>query len=158
MICAMAPDVDVVGFLFGIQYGDMLGHRGLSHSLLFAAALATLALIRLRFAEPKANHWQTWLFLFLAAASHGLLDALTDGGYGVAFFAPFDGTRYFFPFTPIAVSPIGAGFFSARGAAVIMNEMLWVWLPSIGFFFAALLARATARALWSGSTSRPRSR
>ncbi|HTE91168.1 MAG TPA: metal-dependent hydrolase [Terriglobales bacterium] len=32
------PDADVVGFAFGIGYGDLLEHRGLSHSLLFAAA------------------------------------------------------------------------------------------------------------------------
>jgi hypothetical protein len=30
-------------------------------------------------------------------ASHGMLDAMTDGGLGVAFFAPFDNARYFFP-------------------------------------------------------------
>ena len=38
------------------------------------------------------------LYLFLSTASHGVLDALTDGGLGVAFFSPFDQTRYFFPF------------------------------------------------------------
>jgi inner membrane protein len=41
-VCATVPDLDVVGFRFGIAYGDMLGHRGLSHSLPFAAMLATL--------------------------------------------------------------------------------------------------------------------
>jgi inner membrane protein len=145
IICAMAPDADVISFRLGINYGDMLGHRGLSHSLLFAAALAFVAMLRLRFAERDANRWRVWLYLFLATASHGLLDAFTDGGYGVAFFAPFNNTRYFFPFTPIAVSPIGAAFFSARGLAVIGSELLWVWVPSVLFFFAALFVRATAR-------------
>ena len=45
-------------------------------------------------------------------ASHGVLDALTDGGPGVAFLAPFDDTRYFFPWRPIRVSPLWRGFFS----------------------------------------------
>jgi inner membrane protein len=45
-------------------------------------------------------------------ASHGILDAMTDGGLGVAFFSPFDDTRCFFPFRPIKVSPIGLSFFS----------------------------------------------
>jgi len=52
-----------------------------------------------------------WMYFFLATASHGLLDALTDGGLGVAFFAPFDNHRYFLPWRPIHVSPIGAGRF-----------------------------------------------
>jgi inner membrane protein len=73
-------------------------------------------------------------------ASHGLLDALTDGGLGVAFFAPFDAGRYFLPWTPIRVSPIGLGFFSARGAEVLASEVVWVWLPAL-----ALVA-----AVWAG--------
>jgi len=76
-----------------------------------------------------------WMYFFLATASHGLLDALTDGGLGVAFFAPFDNHRYFLPWRPIHVSPIGAGrFFTHRGLEVLQSELLWIWLP------AALLA------------------
>jgi inner membrane protein len=145
VICAMAPDVDVVSFRLGINYGDMLGHRGLSHSLLFAAALAFVAMWRLRLAERDTKPWRVWLYLFLVTASHGLLDALTDGGLGVAFFAPFNNSRYFFPVTPIAVSPIGAAFFSARGLAVMRSELLWIWVPSVLFFFAALFVRALVR-------------
>jgi inner membrane protein len=59
-----------------------------------------------------------------------VLDAATDGGLGVALLAPFDAERVFFPFRPIAVSPIGASaFVSARGAAVLASELLWIWLP-----------------------------
>ena len=54
---------------------------------------------------------------------------MTDGGLGVAFFAPFDDTRYFFPFRPIKVSPIGLSFFSARGLDVIWSEFLLVCIP-----------------------------
>jgi len=58
--------------------------------------------------------------LFLTTASHGFLDAMTNGGLGIAFFSPFDPTRYFFPWKPILVSPIGLGrFLSQRGAAVL---------------------------------------
>ena len=39
-LCSIVPDLDIVGFEFGIEYGDMLGHRGLTHSILFAALLA----------------------------------------------------------------------------------------------------------------------
>jgi inner membrane protein len=60
---------------------------------------------------------------------------MTDGGLGVAFFAPFNNHRYFLPWRPIHVSPIGAGrFFTHRGVEVLQSELLWIWLP------AALLA------------------
>ena len=39
-ICSAVPDADVVGFRLGIAYGDLLGHRGLTHSISFAALLA----------------------------------------------------------------------------------------------------------------------
>jgi inner membrane protein len=108
----------------------MLGHRGLSHSLPFAAAFAALLTFGLRGAQP-AGRATLWLFLFLATASHGVLDAFTNGGLGVGFFAPFSGTRYFFPARPILVSPLGiAPFFSASGVTVLLNELTWIWMPS----------------------------
>ena len=62
--------------------------------------------------------------------SHGILDGLTNGGEGVAFFAPFDNSRYFFPFTPIEVSPLNLGaFFGERGLQVILNELIWILIP-----------------------------
>jgi inner membrane protein len=127
-ICAALPDADVVAFRFDIPYGSMLGHRGLTHSLVGAGAIAVAALAVSGW-NTRAR-WTAWLVLFAATASHGLLDALTDGGLGVAFFAPFSSARYFFPWRPIAVSPIGAQFFSARGAIVLVFEVLWVWIPA----------------------------
>jgi inner membrane protein len=63
--------------------------------------------------------------------SHGLLDAFTDGGLGIAFFAPFDSTRYFFPWRPIAVSPIGISeFFSLGGLRVLLIEGIWIGIPA----------------------------
>ncbi len=143
-LCSALPDADVIGFAFGIRYGDLLGHRGLSHSFAFAAALAALAALATPLARREGGPgWgKIWTYLFLATASHTLLDALTDGGLGVAFFSPFDETRYFFPFRPIEVSPIGPGFFSKRGLVVIASEMLWVWLPSLALVAVARKAPA----------------
>src|SRR5215813_8832160 len=85
------------------------------------------------------------LFLFFATASHGVFDALTNGGLGVAFFSPFDNSRYFFPWTPIRVSPIGAGrFFSSRGIAVLQSEMLVIWIPAMLLTVAAWWWRSRA--------------
>lgn len=139
--CAMLPDADVISFAFGVDYGDLLGHRGITHSLLFAVIMAMAAsLVRFRRAE-SIRRWRIALFIFIATASHGMLDAFTDGGLGIAFFAPIDPTRYFFPVTPIRVSPIGPAFFSARGWATLQSELMWVWLPAITIAIVALRLR-----------------
>jgi inner membrane protein len=146
-LCSVIPDIDVVGFRFGIHYGDFLGHRGFTHSLTFAVLLAATAIIlALPNGVPGLSRLALLVYLFLAAASHGFLDAMTDGGLGVAFFAPFDNDRYFFPWTPIHVSPIGfSRFFSARGLAVVRNELLWVWLPTGLLVIAVWYIRTVAR-------------
>jgi inner membrane protein len=149
IFCACLPDIDVIGFGFGIRYGAPWGHRGMTHSLFFAAVVAAFMVARFTVrpdpdqeasAQANAESWGRWnlgLLLFVITASHGLLDALTNGGLGVAFFSPFDLHRYFFPFRPIVVSPIGAGhFFTQRGVEVLSSEIWWIWGP------AALVAAA----------------
>ncbi len=135
IIWSIAPDIDSIGFFLGIPYGDLYGHRGLSHSLLFAF-ISSLLLVKLLF--PSTSPWESrfkvnlYLILFFTTimASHGLLDAMTTGGLGVAFFAPFDNTRYFLPWRPIIVSPIGIkSFFSDWGLRVITSEAIWVAIP-----------------------------
>lgn len=136
VLCACAPDADVAGFRFGVRYEDLWGHRGMTHSLLFAAGLGILAAARFK-PDWKKDGWRLAASFSAIAASHGILDAFTNGGRGVAFFSPFDPTRYFFPWTPIQVSPIGAkGFFSERGLAVIVSELKWVFLPSLALGWA----------------------
>lgn len=123
---SMLPDADVIGFGLGIDYADSWGHRGATHSLAFAAISALLATALIR---PE-KYLVAGLFLFLAMASHGLLDTLTNGGLGAALFWPWSDTRHFAPQTPIAVSPIGlSNFFSARGMKVLQSEAIWIWLP-----------------------------
>jgi inner membrane protein len=125
----MLPDLDVAGLWFGIPFRSMWGHRGISHSVLAALVIGTGAalLLRRRLRTPLVP-----LALFFAAitATHGLLDALTTGGPGVAFWAPFDDTRYFFPWRPIPVSPLATRFFSERGWRVFQAELLVIWLPA----------------------------
>jgi inner membrane protein len=131
-LCAIVPDLDVISFFFGIPYDHPLGHRGLSHSLFFAVGLATVMTPVVRRTRPASfGALRLWMFFFLATASHGLLDAMTSGGLGVAFFAPFSDARYFLPWQPIVVSPIAvSGFFSRRGLRVMWSELGWVWLPA----------------------------
>ena len=132
VLCSVIPDSDVVGFAFGIKYQDFLGHRGFSHSLIFAVILSVLVVASAfketaKFSKPW---WALWVYFFLVTASHGLLDAMTNGGLGIAFFSPFDNTRYFLPWRPVEVSPIGIGaFFNSEGAAVMVSEIKYIWVP-----------------------------
>jgi inner membrane protein len=142
-LCAAIPDFDVIGFALGADYGDPFGHRGFTHSIFFAALLA-LAMAGLVFPRgaPKLGRFSLSMYFFLATASHGFLDAMTNGGLGVAFFAPFDNSRYFLPWTPIQVSPIGiTNFIADGGLGVFPSEFLWIWLPSALLAAIALLAR-----------------
>ena len=146
-VCTVVPDVDVIGFHYGIQYGDLFGHRGITHSLAFAALLASVSVGAL-FRSPawSGQRLAIGIFLFLCAASHGFFDAMTNGGLGVAFFAPFDNRRYFLPLRPLEVSPIGTyGFFGPRGVTVLKTELVWVWFPCLALGLGAMIARKLHR-------------
>ena len=73
----------------------MLGHRGFTHSIFFAALLAGLVTF-VFFQKNPGSPLTIFLFLFLSTLSHPVLDALTNGGLGVGLFAPFSNERYFF--------------------------------------------------------------
>ena len=153
--CAMAPDADVLGVPLGIPFGSLLGHRGLSHSLIFAVVFGALVAALSRTGAGESGP-RLWLYFSLATASHGVLDALTDGGPGVAFWAPFDDTRAFFPWRPIAVSPLGIRpFFSAWGLRVIESELIWIWLPALVLAGLLVIARRRIDHRAMGRTPKP---
>ena len=151
VVASILPDLDVLAFGLGIAYEDALGHRGFSHSLAFAALLALAAACGSRAFDT--TFIRAFWFVFAATASHGLLDALTNGGLGVAFLWPFSDERHFAPWQPIEVSPIGRGFFSAQGARVLLSELVWVWAPCA---LAAVLLRAGRRTISAREDPAPR--
>jgi inner membrane protein len=137
------PDLDGL-FVGWIPYGHMFGHRGITHSLLVAAVvgLSTAALFTRKKWSPGHSFATLAIFFALITASHGLFDAMTSGGMGVAFFAPFDNTRYFLPWRPIPVSPMSAaGLMTSRGMNVLRWEFSLFWLFAIA---AALWNRRSA--------------
>ena len=127
---SMLPDADVIGFSLGVRYEDPWGHRGATHSFAFAVIVGIAAgLMARRFKRPQLR---TALFATIVLATHPLLDTLTDGGLGCALFWPFDLTRYFSPWRPIQVAPIGLAFLSSYGAIVAMSEIV-LFLPLFVF-------------------------
>ncbi len=123
---SILPDIDVLTFHFGIPYEAPLGHRGFTHSILFAVLWA----IFLTFIFCKAHKKAFFLVIFLSTISHGILDAMTTGGRGIGFFIPFDSERYFLPLRLIKVSPLNIShFFSEWGWQVILSEFKFVVIP-----------------------------
>jgi inner membrane protein len=137
-VATILPDLDVASFALGIPYAHPFGHRGFTHSIVFALLVTALLTWMLR---VPGHRRATFLFLFLCAISHPILDAMTNGGLGIAFFAPFHNARYFLPWTPIRVSPIGAGFFSARGLETLRSELMCVWAPCVVMAIAGSIRR-----------------
>jgi inner membrane protein len=139
-LLAMLPDIDGLYYRW-LPFRHPLGHRGLTHSLLFAATVGcvTAMLFAYRSWSQGASLGRLAVFFSLVTASHGFFDALTNGGSGVAFFAPFDNTRYFFPFRPIPVSPMSLeGLMTDRGLTVVKAELGFFWTFALA---AALLRR-----------------
>jgi inner membrane protein len=142
IIGSVLPDIDVIGFRFHVPYGSTFGHRGFTHSIVFALLCGIASAL-------IGRRWNAFFFVFLATLSHPILDAMTNGGRGIAFFSPFSNHRYFFPWRPIQVSPIGA-----IDVGVLWSELRWVWLPCGA---VALLAAATRRWSRAGVGDRGRS-
>ena len=127
-VASVVPDLDSLGFAAGVPYSSPFGHRGFTHSLFFALLLALFAAVFARRLGAAAG--VVFAGVLVSAASHGLLDALTTGGMGVAFFSPFSNMRYFLPWQVILVSPISVTrFFTPRGLAIVRSELVWIWTP-----------------------------
>lgn len=133
VICSIIPDFDAIGFRLGIPYQHWLGHRGFSHSILFAFFVAlTATLFTLDIVKPIKKRVMLWSVFFFCVLIHNVLDAMTNGGLGVAFFSPFSDQRFFLPWRPIEVSPLSPrSFFTSRGMTVMASEFIWVVIPSL---------------------------
>jgi inner membrane protein len=131
---AVLPDLDVLGVAVGLPDHTSLGHRGFTHSLLFAALVA--AAVGLGARRFGARPILTGLLAFLAIASHGVLDAMTYTTRGVPFLWPFVDEAIVFPWRPIPAAPTDAAFFGLRGLQVIAIELVYfapmlfaAWFP-----------------------------
>ena len=123
-ICAVAPDLDLIGWALGISPFTLLGHRGLSHSIAFAVVLGVIATTALLPPVARRERVAAAVALILATGTHGVLDALTTyAPTGPAFWAPFSNHRYRFTWMPLT----GAGGFKTDFG----QEALYVCLPAL---------------------------
>jgi inner membrane protein len=151
VLVSLLPDLDVL-LLRWLPYSHPLSHRGLSHSLFFAL-IATGCLILagsltgLLQARRRTLIW-IWLLLAATMGSHGLLDALTDGGLGIALFSPLTFERYFFPLRPLPVA-------SLNPAGLLSSYMLHVYTVELALFGPFCLAAWLSRVDLSGPPALP---
>lgn len=132
---SLLPDADVIGFRLGVRYADPWGHRGATHSFAFALAVGALSWLTARLLKLAAG--RIGLTALAVVASHAILDTLTDGGLGCALFWPFSNERFFAPWTPLPVAPIGRAFLSPEGMRIALTEL-------------ALFSPALVYAFWPG--------
>jgi len=152
IVAAILPDIDVLAFRLNIAYSHALGHRGITHSVVFALALAFMALACAK--QLRSSRTIAFAFVGLSAVSHGLLDMITNGGLGIALWWPWSSERFFAPWQVIEVAPLSLDrALGARGVAVLQSELLWVWLPAAAVAAAIYIGRIQ-RPFWSGKNNR----
>ncbi len=109
------PDLDVAA---GILLGGQVAHRGLSHSLVFAAGAALIAALACNLRRP-ANLPRAWIGLLLVAAVHPFLDYLMACGPPVPLFWPWIKKGYL---SPVQVVPTAYYSRSWQGLLALLHH------------------------------------
>ncbi len=138
-VLPILPDLDAFSMA---SYGSLFGHRGITHTLLFALALSSLAAVA-TFRCFRVSWWSLAILFFAIIASHGLLDAMTRGGENIPFFWPLGG-RYG-NWGPLPVSDIAFDLPDPRSSSAIRMELLWIWLPTIAAVGSTMIYRRLKR-------------
>jgi len=94
LLAASLPDIDAVQGLFLSLPEELIAHRGITHSLLFAFVIPLLlAYLCARWYRPLAvNFGYYYLFFSLQILLHDLLD--TCNAYGTGLLEPFSSQRF----------------------------------------------------------------
>lgn len=124
---AVAPDLDLVTALWGVPPNTPLSHRGISHSLVFAFAIASLvALLR----PLRGRRLVAGAVTLGALASHGLLDSMSALGNGPMLLWPWTNQSYEFVWRPIPGVLSSAHYLTVQAVPTLVIETL-IFLPLI---------------------------
>lgn len=125
------PDIDFVGAFWQDTSTHLMGHRGFTHSILFALLMTgIMAFFAERWHRPHNISFKRWLLFFGATIlGHDFLDAFNN--YGVGWFEPFSHYRISFNIMYVA-DP----FFSiAPGIALAFLVLLRRFSPRRRFWW-----------------------
>ncbi len=137
VLAANAPDADILVLIFRGRWAFLQHHRGITHSIVGAAALAlALPLVfylgdwiiaQLRKREPRVRFKGLLLASILTTATHPLLDWTNN--YGVRFLLPWN-PKWFYGDFAFVIDPF---FWMVLGGAAFLltskttrNVILWI--------------------------------
>jgi inner membrane protein len=136
---AELPDADIFAVALGAPDAGACGHRGASHSFMFALFIGALgAMAARRYGWPVMR---TAVAATLAVASHGLLDACGEGGRGIPLLWPLSEARFMSPWRVLPDAPRGLKLFTRPGLVDLAIEFV-IFFPLTAF---ALWAPRRAR-------------
>ena len=139
---ALAPDLDL--FTMGmVEAESALDHRVATHALPTAALAGCLAGLTLASHSVRVR---TGALVFLALASHGVLDGLTRLGKGTVLLWPFDSVRRTFRWQPIPGAARFQEYFGWGGIPIVAQEAA-LFLPVMAITALLLWIRPRASAV-----------
>jgi len=132
-VAQSAPDIDFIGSFFLDTPGDLIAHRGFTHSILFALMITpVMAYFAERWHRPHNISFLKWsLFFGVVILAHIFIDAFNN--YGVGWWEPFSHDRMSFnsiyvadPFfsIPPALAIIAMIYLPKRSRYV---KICWQW-------------------------------
>jgi inner membrane protein len=131
-LLAMLPDFDVLPVALGVSDQGLWGHRGLTHTPLFALAIGLLTTLIWGRRRAGVGRWRIGQAVALVVLSHCVLDALAQDGRGMMFFWPLSTARFHFLWRPIPDAPRGLELFTVNGMRHLGIELV-EFLPFTAF-------------------------
>lgn len=126
LLLPVLPDADAV-MHFWVKYGHALGHRGVSHSILFALVFSiglAWLLQRLGYAERTRQALGRMTLVFsLLMISHGITDTMTTGGKSPSLLWPIKSEGVWSPKRFIPVSPMGSSLLRTKWSKKQLTQM-----------------------------------
>ncbi len=144
-IAQSVPDFDFIMSIWLRPVDELLSHRGITHSILFALVIATtIGLLASKLKRPNNLSASKWMiFIALELFAHLILDGLNN--YGVGWFEPFSQQRISFnviyvadPFysIPLAIGFIALVILSIKSPARRIWTALTLTLSSLYLLYA----------------------
>ena len=141
---AVSPDLDIVYQYWG-HYAYLKHHRGFSHSIPGLLGFAGIIGLIMTLVFPQTGFWTFFLWSFIGALSHSLMDLLNS--YGVMLFYPFSKKKYTLNLLMITDPVFVAGNIGIIYAGYENNGWLWpiVVVTGVYLFFRLLMRRRAER-------------
>ncbi|MEA2700812.1 MAG: inner membrane protein [Myxococcales bacterium] len=127
---SLLPDADLLLACFGVHDAGAVGHRGASHSLVTALMIGVACGYFAR--RMGLAPLRTAVAITIAVGSHGLLDALGEGGRGIPLFWPITTHRFMFPWRFLPDAPRINDYLSKDGAFRLISEFCY-FLPMMAY-------------------------